>query len=56
MRRSNFNAITYTHRSGKPMVGWWSENKECHCAKLVCKRPGGAACKRRAKRMMDKRV
>ena len=55
MGRNKFNPITYTHRIGKPMVGWWMGVKECHCVKLDCNRPGGAACQRRAKRVINKR-
>ena len=42
-----------THNTGKPMVGWWTEKKECNCGKTNCKRAGGQACVRRSKRNSD---
>ena len=40
-----------THNTGKPMVGWWTGEKECKCNKPNCTRAGGAACVRRSRRV-----
>lgn len=51
MRKRSKSVTTGKHKTGKAMIGWWSETKECGCNKNPCNRPGGAACVRRTKRV-----
>ena len=51
MSRKTFMKTKYTHKTGKPMIGWWTGKKPCNCNRNPCPRPGGAACKRRTKRV-----
>ena len=44
--------VSKMNKKNKPMVGWWTGKKPCNSNKEKCTRPGGSACKRRAKRLL----
>ena len=45
--------MTEDKKEGQPNVGWWTGKKQCNCNSPKCKRPGGQACVRRSKRVIN---